>query len=636
MKTSITIAILSSLLFVNNWFTLQNSQIRPLEAKTLSKNNLTKALKLSDYYYIQKSNLDSSLYFGYQAFDIATKIHNDSALGKAQLKLARVYLKKNSLDSSIHYIQNAYGISKSIHNIDIEVISLTKLCYYYIKKNNLVKAMQHALNAMDIAEKSNKISLKAAAYYAISYVYSMHDNNEKYKEYLDKAYKIIRDKNNIEISLKSGVYTSIVDYYEQKRYATKKSIYQDSILLYANEGIEYSKSVQRISSLTYLLGMKGKIYFLKDNTEEAQKYYLEALNYKNDISPSSLSSIFTKLAYVQIKEKDTLGALSYKDSILSHTSSLPSLYRQSEGYKLAYHITKSLKKYELSLKYHELMHKIMDQAKEKEQIELINELEIKYENQKKDTQIIAQKLNMETYKNKAKFYYFTIGLIGLAGILILAYFYFKKKNEALTSDLKLANTKATLHRLQLNPHFISNSINTIYPFLYDKSNPNKAAAYLSDLSQMIRSLLDSSFTKNWSIQEEIKFIKQYCKVQEQKMDIVFKLNISCEKEMYHLSIPSLITQTFIENCFVHGFANKNEQAIISVFVKKEKDQIHIQIIDNGNPSLIQTNSTKSIHSNDIVRERIKSSYQGKKLPNDFLTYGVSNTEYIVKMNLPIL
>lgn len=213
--------------------------------------------------------------------------------------------------------------------------------------------------------------------------------------------------------------------------------------------------------------------------------------------------------------------------------------------------------------------------------------------------------------------------------------YFRKKTKVLHTELNLANTKAILNRSQINPHFISNSINAIYPFLYDKSDPNKAAAYLSDLSQMIRSILDSTFDTNWTIKEEIEFIQQYCNIQKLKMDIPFHLEVSCDTALNNKLIPSLITQTFIENCFVHGFTNKKESAIINLNISAEDFGLLIEISDNGEPSGKTIDNHKS-RSNQIVKQRIKNTYKKNILLKDFLTYGIKNNTYQVSIKLPVL
>lgn len=595
--------------------------------------------KSAEYFYAQQTNADSILKYSKNAIAIAKKYNFKESLCKSYIDFGIAFLIKGELDSAEFYFSNSHKLSKEINNKQLEISSLLKQSILYEKRNDLKRAMELGLQALKKAEEIDDKKLLVSSFYKIAYTYALLDDNEKYKEYLDKAYSIISENDIVfPVTIKSGIYTSLVDYFEQKRFnnpENKENI--DSIFYYADKGIVYSKSVNRVSSLVYLLGEKGKLYFLKGNTLLAKQYYSEALDYKAYLSEVSILSLYNKLAYVYIEEGNQKKALSLKDSIVKSISKESSFYNKAERYHLAYYICKTAKKYDLALEYHEKMTDFFDKAKQEEQIKAINELEIKYETQKKEAELIAQKLENETIKSKSRTNYFIIGVLGLLGISFLGFLYYNKKNKALESEVQLAKAKATLHRSQLNPHFISNSINSIYPFLYDKSDPNQAAAYLSDLSQMIRSILDSTFETNWTIKEEIEFIKQYCNIQKLKIDGEFRLDIECDKLLNVNKIPSLITQTFVENTFIHGFTNleKDSVGVLKIQVFKENEFVCIRILDNGKVDTTLKKNNHISRSTEIVEKRIESTYSRSKLPNDFLTYGKVENGYEVCIKLPI-
>lgn len=594
------------------------------------------SLKNAEYYYDYKRNIDSIIYYAKKAEALSIENNSKLLLGKSYWHIARGFLLKNQLDSSKVYIDKALIVSKENKNIELESVSKLLSARYHEKKNNLIKATGLGLEVIKTAEALENYGLLAQAYYKLASTYALHDDNEKYKAYLDKTYKLIKEKDiDIPVSVRSGIYTYLVDYFEQKRFKNpenKNNI--DSLIYYANDGISYTKSINKSSSLVYLLGMKGKMYFLQDNLHKAQAMYNEALSFREDLDKIHLEGLYNKLAYIHLKNNDTKKALLYKDSILNGISDEPSYYRKAERYNIAYYICKTANKYNLALDYHEKMSEYLNKAKDEKQIKALNELEIKYETEKKDAEIAKQKLQNETIKNKARTNYFLLGLAGIIGFSTLSLLYLKKKNKALSTELDLANTKATLHRSQINPHFISNSINAIYPFLYDTSDPNKAAAYLSNLSQMIRSILDSTFETTWTIKEELNFIKQYCKIQELKMDIPFKLTIICENHLEPRLIPSLILQPFIENSFVHGFSDTQNLAEINISIEEDDAFLLFKIFDNG-----MAKSGDSVNhisrSMEITKQRIFSTYTKNKVPIDFINYGkIEGKGYKATLKLP--
>lgn len=642
MKTTALKTLIYLVVFLyttNSYAQIQKLELskKQIQATTNDSLKINLLLELSNYYHLQETDLDSMVSTAKKAIKLSEKNNYPDALSKSYGSLGLAFLLKNNLDSSYYYNSKSYDYAQRLEDSDLLVPALIRLNNYYLKKNDLVKAIEYGLSAVKLAEKSNNKNLMAQAYYKLANTFAFHDNNQKFKFYLDKAYRIIEDETTeLSISVKSGIYGSMVDYFENKRFKDPENkLIKDSLYYYVEKGILYGKSANKPDLLAYLLGIKGKLYYNDGNIPQAKFNYYEALKYRHKIGSSTLHNLYNKLAHAYIKEKNIKLGLLYKDSILLDILKEPNDYRVAERYRSAYYICKHAEIYDLAIEYQEKMVESFNKVKEEKQIKALNELEIKYETQRKDAQIASQKLENETLKRKAITNYSILGLTAFLFIGALGYLYFRKKNKVLSTELNLANTKASLHRSQINPHFISNSINAIYPFLYDKSDPNKAAAYLSDLSQMIRNILDSTFETSWTIKEEVDFIEQYCNIQRLKMDIPLHLEVTCDDNLNTITIPSLITQTFVENCFVHGFNNKTEPAIIKLNISKQNSELQIEIIDNGQAS-VKTNDKHQSRSTKIVEQRIINTYSKNTISKDFLTYGIKDNTYQVIIKLPIV
>lgn len=603
---------------------------------TYTKQQLEYFLEKAEYYYDYKRNADSIIYFAKHLEKLSGIRNSKVFLGKSYWQVARGHLLKNTLDSSKIYIDKALAHSTKTKDTDLESATKLLLARYYEKKNNLLKATELGIEVIKTAENNKDYGLLTQAYCKLANTYSLHDDNKKYKTYLDKAYKLITEKKiEIPISVQSSIYTYLVDYFEQKRFKNPNNeTYVDSILFYTNKGITYTKSINQSSSLVYLLGIKGKMYFLKDELKKAKSIYNYALKYRANINKFHLEGLYNKLAYVHLKENDIKNAMLYKDSILQDITLEPNQYRKAEKYNVAYYICKTANKYDLALHYHEKMSEHINKAKDEKQIKALNELEIKYNTEKKDAEIVKQKLQNETLKNRARTNYFLLAISALILISILSLLYLKKRNKTLETELDLVTTKAQLHRSQINPHFISNSINAIYPFLYDKSDPNKAVAYLSDLSQMIRGILDSTFETTWSIKEELEFTRRYCKIQELKMNIPFRLTINCKNHLETKIIPSLLLQPFVENAFIHGFSDNQDSAEINISIEQNDTYLLINILDNGTNEYSANKNHKS-RSTEITKQRIYSTYKNNIVHVDFINFGkIEGDGYLVTIKLP--
>ncbi|MEY8848677.1 histidine kinase [Psychroserpens sp. XS_ASV72] len=579
--------------------------------------------------------LDSIISVGKQIIHLSKKSENQNALFEAYNNLGAAYLYKNNIDSSYLYTNKAYEFAKQVNDTLSIAKALIQFNHFHVKNNDLELATTFGIKSVEIAERTTDKSVMADAYNTLSKVFAFYDDNFKYKDYIDKAFRLVKDESTlIDPYITLEIYANMVDYFEHLRYNyPKDQKVIDSLHLYIDEGLILTNTVDYPIVKVQLLGLKGKLLYNADKLNQAEEFYYKALKYKESIPPLSLLNLYHQLAHLYIKKNNIEKGFAYKDIILQDAEKETSLYRKGELYRFAYYISIHAKKIDLAIEYFEKMNHYFNLAKDKKQIEALNELEVKYNTEKKDAEIAKQKLKNETLKHKARTNYFIIGIVAILSLSVLSILYFKKKNKVLITELDLVNTKAKLLRSQINPHFISNSINAIYPFLYDKSDPNKAAAYLSDLSQMIRSILDSTFETHWTIKEELDFIKQYCKIQELKMDIPFELHIDCEEVLFEVNIPSLVTQTFIENAFVHGFTNLIEKAIISIKISEEDSNIKIQINDNGKVIKNHIASHKS-RSTDIIKQRIINSYSKYHLAKNFLICRKLATGYEVILKIP--
>lgn len=150
----------------------------------------------------------------------------------------------------------------------------------------------------------------------------------------------------------------------------------------------------------------------------------------------------------------------------------------------------------------------------------------------------------------------------------------------LESDLRL--TQQTALKAQMNPHFIFNVLNSIKAYIY-KNDKAKAAAYLSDFSDLIRGVLNMTGLQYVSLAEEMDFLKIYIELEAMMLSGNFEWNLDIEDglELTDIQIPSLLLQPFVENAFKHGLHHKEGNKQLSISMREERDVLHIWIRDNG-------------------------------------------------------
>jgi ligand-binding sensor domain-containing protein/sensor histidine kinase YesM len=172
------------------------------------------------------------------------------------------------------------------------------------------------------------------------------------------------------------------------------------------------------------------------------------------------------------------------------------------------------------------------------------------------------------------------------GLLLWRIKRIRKKHEVERRMLEIQKQLFELEqkslRLQMNPHFLFNSLNSIQSFVIEKDT-DKAIYYLSRFSQLMRLILVNSQQTFVVLQQELKVIKLYLDLERLRFDNVFNYKIVLDEEIddEFTAIPPMIIQPYIENAIIHGLIHKKEQGELLIELKLMDDYILCIIQDNG-------------------------------------------------------
>jgi sensor histidine kinase YesM len=125
-----------------------------------------------------------------------------------------------------------------------------------------------------------------------------------------------------------------------------------------------------------------------------------------------------------------------------------------------------------------------------------------------------------------------------------------------------AKTKAELANLrtQINPHFLFNTLNSIYSLSIE--NSPKTPDAIMRLSGLMRYLLTESESEFVLLSVEIDYLKQYIELQELRLTDKTKLKVTVEGDYDALYIAPLLLEPFVENAFKYGVSVHEESEII--------------------------------------------------------------------------
>jgi ligand-binding sensor domain-containing protein len=156
------------------------------------------------------------------------------------------------------------------------------------------------------------------------------------------------------------------------------------------------------------------------------------------------------------------------------------------------------------------------------------------------------------------------------------------ETKVLTLENQILDVEKKALRLQMNPHFIFNAMNSIQSFIL-ANEPDKAIHYLTRFSHLMRLILTNSKDSWVLLANEIKAIEYYIEIEKLRFDerFDFQLDIDPGIEPEMLEIPPMLIQPFVENAIIHGLLNKKDKGRILIHIAYQKGLLHCVVEDDG-------------------------------------------------------
>jgi ligand-binding sensor domain-containing protein len=199
----------------------------------------------------------------------------------------------------------------------------------------------------------------------------------------------------------------------------------------------------------------------------------------------------------------------------------------------------------------------------------------------------------------------------------------KKASEAqeqLMMEKMLIELEQKALRLQMNPHFIFNALNSIQSQI-GTDDGQSARYYLAKFSRLMRQILDNSRKSLIPLKEEINTLENYLLVEKFSNGDRFDYNIDIDPnlELDFIEIPPMLLQPFIENSIKHGLKNQTEKrGLIDIKIIEKNGLLECSVTDNGigreQSSIINQNSKETYHQSTalkVTKERLEIIRNGK-------------------------
>ena len=155
----------------------------------------------------------------------------------------------------------------------------------------------------------------------------------------------------------------------------------------------------------------------------------------------------------------------------------------------------------------------------------------------------------------------------------------EKETAAVQLEAQLANAKMAALRMQLNPHFLFNTMNSISSLM--RSDVDAADSMLEHLSSLLRMTLERGDVQLIPLHDEIDFTETYLAMQDRRYAGRVTRTVSVDPELHDALVPAMILQPIVENAYAHGLSKLDRGGQLYIDVRRNGQQLRVLITNNG-------------------------------------------------------
>ena len=193
-----------------------------------------------------------------------------------------------------------------------------------------------------------------------------------------------------------------------------------------------------------------------------------------------------------------------------------------------------------------------------------------------------------------------------------AFLYFAQARERETQAAwlaaQLSEARLGALRMQLNPHFLFNSLNAITVLVRDH-NTVAASRTLELLSDLLRQVLRTDESHETTLFRELEFLRRYLAIEQARFSDRLHPLIDIDPALARAAVPRFLLQPLVENALRHGIAHRAGAGLVQVSAERKHDQLVLTVRDDG-PGLPAIPDTDSGVGLSNTRARLSALYGG--------------------------
>jgi hypothetical protein len=345
------------------------------------------------------------------------------------------------------------------------------------------------------------------------------------------------------------------------------------------------------------------------NADTALLYFNRAIGFAKQagLIRNEASATLSKAIILQMKGNVT-EALKVADQGLKLGLQSERMVTVLNAYKILSELNEEAGNVAASYSYYKKHIAIKDSLVNRENYARIEELKTQYDVEIKDKEIknLSQVAAIQTLELRQR----NMLVISLAIFIIMAGvgIWLFIRQRTFHQKQTIMEVEQRLNRARMNPHFFFNALTSLQQYALRQHDGMAMASRLSQFSDVMRKTLESTYQEYITIEEETAYLKQYLEIQKNRYPISFEFEVkyASDLEIDEVLIPPMIVQPFIENSIEHGLADIDWTGKISVYFEKKKNELYVEILDNGK-GIGEEKLQANVHisrASEIIKDRM--------------------------------
>lgn len=186
-------------------------------------------------------------------------------------------------------------------------------------------------------------------------------------------------------------------------------------------------------------------------------------------------------------------------------------------------------------------------------------------------------LNINRFGMEILLYGFVFGIAGIVQFQIRAQ---RDAMNALELQKQLSSAQLRALQMQLEPHFLFNTLNAITT-LVELGRQKEAAEMLSHLNVILKSTLKRTTPEKVPLSQELELVENYLAIEQIRFADRLRIEIKVDPTALDGLVPCFLLQPIVENAIRHGIARCETEGRVEASARRDGDSLHLRIRDSG-------------------------------------------------------